>query len=221
MIMPLTRRKKIRPQDIKKYANGISLTQLAPTYELVEEKKEKLMPPEGIFAFKALTNTVTVPNKVSYVFRLELGESSVLLTGDSGFTDFYNWRKREFDKLRLNEMSKCQLVKVPHHGGHFEYWGKCIRYLLKESKNVGDIFVTSLGSAHKNPSFEFEETAVLIRQKNQNAEFHFTNPPAKERFDDVCVQCTSDIPDVITYSTFGNGTWKLKTKAIQCTAYRF
>ena len=220
MIMPLTKRKKVRPQDKVQIADGLSLTRLAPTYELVKEKKEKLMPPEGIFAFKALTHTVTVPNKVSYVFRLEVGESSVLLTGDSGFTDFYNWRKKTFDDARLAEMSKCQLVKVPHHGGHFEYWGKCVRKLLDESKPVGNIFVTSLGSAHKNPSFEFEETAVLIRQADQSAEFHFTNPPVKERFDDVCVDCTSDVPDMITYTTSGDGTWTLTTKAIQCQTYR-
>lgn len=220
MEMPLTRRKKLRAQDVSNLADGITLTRLAPTHELVEEKKKKLMPPKGVFAYSALTHTVTVPNKVSYVFRLQMSESSVLLTGDSGFTDFYNWRSKEFDDLRLEQMSKCQLIKVPHHGGHFEYWGKCVRHLLTEKKPVGNIFITSLGSAHANPSHEFEQTAILIRQANQKAEFHFTNPPAHDRFDEVCADCSNDIPDMVTYTTSGDGHWHLQTKAITCENYR-
>jgi hypothetical protein len=197
---------------------------LSPTEELVKKYQEKLVMPPEMLAFSRGINYVTVPNKMSFVFNLRVDKATALLTGDSGFTDFYNGRKRIFDDARVRRIKDVGLVKVPHHGGHFERFARCYQYLIENNHSIKtQFFVTSLGKGHKNPSHEFEHLAnVFLCKPNFNSppEFHFTNPPVRDRFDLICQTCPRENnpgEEVLTYESDDQGNWRRTSPDTCCS----
>lgn len=198
---------------------------LSPTKELVQRYQKKLIMPPDMLALARGINYVTVPNKMSYVFNLKVDKATALLTGDSGFTDFYFGSKRVFDEDRVKKIKDVGFVKVPHHGGHFERFARCYQYLLDQDLSIKtQFFVTSLGAGHINPSEEFEHLANVILSKQDFApspKFQFTNPPTRTRFDLVCQSCPRENSfggDVLSYEADDLGDWRLTSIDSCCSA---
>lgn len=204
--------------------DGVEMRLLSPTEGLVAEYASDLALPEGAELLMRALRPVTPANKPSYVFTLKVGDAVALFTGDSGFTDFVESpgsKDHGYREDRIKLAAEASWVKVPHHAGSFEYFDRCFEHAAELGILKTGIFVSCLGpdgKKHATPNKDFETFAQNLRNTvKPKPQFHFTNRPMRDRFDEVCPNCNQSGdgvgPPCLEYASGNGNKWNLKNKA--------
>lgn len=185
-----------------KATHELVLTLLGPSASLIEEHATKLPVEQYVFAslsrFELLRRqSITVSNRLSYIFILEMKGQRILITGDAGCYGFRK-NKKEFHEKLLRPLVPLNVIQVAHHAGHnYDFYNALLEAGFPKQKSVAFLLLSHAMDDEFRPSSAFHDFVKYIRRDRNQHHLLFTSKPRESK--------AAGLTDLI-YRTVSNGS---------------
>lgn len=200
------------------------ITLLGPSEGLVKKHRDKLpvLQSASLALYARIPiEGITPSNQLSYIFKVEHQEQSILVTGDAGCVDYQSrpGANAPYYPDLLAEFAPLHVIQVAHHGGHNAHFYR----VLQQSELTSQGFAPTLILSHATEDVHrpSEAFAQFIGElpSGLSPSLLFTSRPLLERvegFDQLIHPSVGTIGDVGDIRlSFAGGSWQVDSHAIK------